>query len=604
MLCAVAESGSITPSSHERESRMQSFFGVLTPPDAPVRGNAAAVQAPAMAEEDGVTVALTGRPFWRGRTEAPASAAMAGEVLAAYRRDGVGLLERLHGGFALAIVESGRRSAVLAIDRMGIQRLAYAEADGGIVFSTSAEAVARHLNRTPGIDRQSLLSYLFFHMVPAPDSIYAGVRKLPAATVAEFTAGRLQLSRYWNPDFVEDQPGDYPALARELHDSLRIGVSAAAPGNESGAFLSGGLDSSTVAGVLSEVVPAPARTFSIGFGFADYDELSYARIANRRFGCAGHEYEITAADIVASFASIAEAYDEPFGNSSALPALYCAKLARRHGVTHLLAGDGGDELFAGNSRYAEQEVFERYGRVPAGARWLLEGGLKLIPAALTHGVLRKAKGYVAKARTPLPDRLETWNFMRQLGMAEVLDPDFLAAVAPDGPIEHMREVYRSAPARSNVNRLLYYDWQFTLADNDLRKVEAMCELGGIAVSYPMLHPDVVEMSNRVPPGMKMPGTELRDFYKRAMQGYLPDEIIHKKKHGFGLPFGLWLQQSSELRDLVYGNLSDLKRRHIIRDGFLDRLLDLHGADDARYYGVFIWVLAMLEQWFKAHEISA
>jgi asparagine synthase (glutamine-hydrolysing) len=131
----------------------------------------------------------------------------------------------------------------------------------------------------------------------------------------------------------------------------------------------------------------------------------------------------------------------------------------------------------------------------------------------------------------------------------------------------------------------------------------MCGLAGVAVSYPMLHPDVVEMSNRVPPGMKMPGTQIRDFYKRAMQGFLPDEIIHKKKHGFGLPFGLWLQQSGELRDLVFGSLADLRGRHIIREDFLDQLLHLHGAEDARYYGVFVWVLAMLEHWFKAHKIS-
>ncbi len=270
---------------------MQRFFGVLAPPGSVPQGNATAVEAPATAEADGVVVALAGRPFWRGRPEAPADGAMAREILDAYRRDGVRLLDGLHGGFSLAIVEPGRRSAVLAIDRMGIQRLAYAETEGGLVFSTSAEAVARHLDPTPRIDRQSVLDYLFFHMVPAPGSIFAGVRKLPAATVAEYADGRLKLSRYWNPEFVEDRPGDYPALARELHESLRVAVRAADPGGSSGAFLSGGLDSSTVAGVLSEVVPAPARTFSIGFGFPDYDELSYARIANRRFGCEGHEYD-------------------------------------------------------------------------------------------------------------------------------------------------------------------------------------------------------------------------------------------------------------------------------------------------------------------------
>lgn len=582
---------------------MQRFFGVVSCHGAAESGHAAVVEAPAMSIDEGVIVALAGRPFWRDRLEAPASAAMAQEILLAWRHEGIRLLNRLQGAFVLGIVEPRRQYALLAIDRMGIQRLAYAQTDEGFVFSTSAEDVARHLATTPAIDPQGLFHYLFFHVVPAPGSIFAGVRKLPAATLAEYSAGHLRIARYWHPEFIEDRCGDYRELQRELHVALRNAVRAAEPGDTSGAFLSGGLDSSAVSGVLSEILPAPARTFSIGFGFADYDELAYARAVNRRFGCAGHEYDVTAADIVAGFAPIAEAYDEPFGNASALPAYYCAKLARLHGVTHLLAGDGGDEVFAGNERYAEQEVFERYGRVPLAARQLLEASLKSIPAALTHGVIRKAKTYVAKAGVPLPDRLEVCNFLRILEVSEVLDPDFLAAITQEKPFEYMRDVFRAAPARSNVNRLLYYDWQFTLADEDLRKVEAMCALGGIAVSYPMLHPDVVEMSNRIPPALKMPGTALRDFYKRAMQGYLPDEIIHKKKQGFGLPFGLWLQRSNELRDLAFGNLGDLKQRHIIRGRFIDQLNQLHSTGDPCHYGVLIWVLAMLEQWLKAHRVS-
>jgi asparagine synthase (glutamine-hydrolysing) len=581
---------------------MQRFFGLAASSGTGPRPAGVVIEAPATAELDGIVVAVTGRPYWEGRSEALADWAIAREILDAYRERGTRLLETLHGSFALAIVEPARGIALLALDRMGVQRLAYAETPAGLVFSTSAEAVARHIAPTPALDRQAILDYLYFHMVPSPDTIFAGVRKLPAATLAEYTGGRLRLSRYWAPGFVEDRPGDFDPLARELRESLRTAVRAAAPGPASGAFLSGGLDSSTVAGMLSEVAP-PARTFSIGFGFPDYDELSFARIANARFGCVGHEYDVTADDIVASFAAIAEAYDEPFGNSSALPTYYCARLARQHDVTHLLAGDGGDELFAGNSRYADQVVFQHYERVPAAARALLEAGLRASPEPLARGVIRKARGYVAKANTPLPDRLEAWNFMHQIGMAEVLDPDFLAAIDANRPIRHMRDVYRSAPANSQLNRLLYYDWRFTLADNDLRKVEAMCDLAGVAVSYPMLHPHVVEMSTRVPPRMKMPGTALRDFYKRAMQGFLPDEIIHKKKHGFGLPFGLWLQQSKGLRGIVLGNLADLRRRRIVRDRFLDRLLDLHGAEDARYYGVFVWVLAMLEQWMKAHEVT-
>jgi asparagine synthase (glutamine-hydrolysing) len=151
--------------------------------------------------------------------------------------------------------------------------------------------------------------------------------------------------------------------------------------------------------------------------------------------------------------------------------------------------------------------------------------------------------------------------------------------------------------------MLYYDWQLTLADNDLRKVETMSALAGVRVTYPMLHPDVVELSTRIPPQLKMPGTRLRHFYKRAMAGYLPDEIIDKKKHGFGLPFGLWLQESPALREQIHDNLSSLRSRRIVRPQFIDRLLNLHGQDDARYHGVFIWVLAMLEQWLVEHDIA-
>jgi asparagine synthase (glutamine-hydrolysing) len=151
--------------------------------------------------------------------------------------------------------------------------------------------------------------------------------------------------------------------------------------------------------------------------------------------------------------------------------------------------------------------------------------------------------------------------------------------------------------------MLYYDWQYTLADNDLRKVETMSALAGVRVSYPMLHPDAVDVALAVPPRLMMPGMELRSFYKRAMRGFLPEEIISKKKHGFSLPFGLWLQDSPRLREQIHDNLSSLKSRRVIRPTFIDRLLDLHEGEDARHYGVFVWVLAMLEQWFHEHSVS-
>jgi asparagine synthase (glutamine-hydrolysing) len=355
---------------------------------------------------------------------------------------------------------------------------------------------------------------------------------------------------------------------------------------------------------LGAAIGAPARTFSIGFGYPEYDELPFARIAARHFGCRAEEYVVSGDDIVTALPLIAGAYDEPFGNSSALPVYCCLQLAKRHGVRHMLAGDGGDELFAGNSRYSEHQVFEHYQHVPSFLRrGLLEPLLAAMPQALAVGPLRKARNYVAKANTPLPDRLEVSNLVRVLGPSAFIHPDLLAAIDPEAPFRDMRAVWESAPASSLVDRMLWYDWQYTLSDNDLRKVGTMGALTGVAVSYPMLDAGVVEMSMSIPSDVKMPGTQLRRFYKQAMNGYLPDAIIHKKKHGFGLPIGFWLRDSKAVRDLIHGNLDGLRARRVVREDVIDKVLGMHNSEDAGYYGVFLWVLAMLEQWFQVHGLT-
>jgi len=557
-------------------------------------------------QRDGVLVACRGQPWfaadggkraWQG-FERPAD-----RLLDDYLRLGDGLLERLGGRFALAIIDTRRQRTLLAVDPMGIDRIAFAHDHGTLVFGTSAEAVARTPGRTVRLDPDALFDYLVLHMVPSPGTIFRGVRKLRPGWCATIERGVLTERRYWNQRFT-DARLPFESLRQQLHDDLREAVRACQPGSESGAFLSGGLDSSTVAGLLSEVGAGPARTFTIGFGHPDYDETEFSRAANARFGCDAHEYIVRGEDIADGFAKIARAYDEPFGNSSALPVYYCAKLAHDSGVSHLLAGDGGDELFAGNSRYAEQEVFERYRRLPGFIRrGMIEPVLGLWPRRLDFWLTRKGRGYVEKANVPLPARLETWNFLLRQGTATVLHPDFRSAIDEGGIFRRMQELWDATPGGDTLSHMLYYDWQHTLADNDLRKVETMSALAGVRVSYPMLHPQVVELAMRIPSSTLMPGAQLRDFYKRAMTGWLPDLIIHKKKHGFGLPFGLWLQETPRLRQQIDDNLSAFRSRGVVQPELVERLRHLHGQDDARYYGVFIWVLAMLEQWLQEHGVS-
>ena len=547
----------------------------------------------------GVTVALSGGPIWLDGAEA---ASPAEAVLAAYRARGTEMLASLSGRFAFAIWDQPGNRILVALDQMGIERLTYARLGDGLVFSSSAAAVAA----VPGVDStlrpQGLFDFLMLHMIPAPDTIYAGVSKLRPGTCAILENGRLRVERYWVPRFPQAAHASFAELRDGLLDALREAVVACRPDETTGTFLSGGLDSSTVAGMLARVSAQPPQTFSIGFGVDAFNEIEYARIASRHFGTIPHEYDVTPEDIVEAFTDIATAYDEPFGNSSAVPTYLCARLAARRGVQHLLAGDGGDELFGGNERYARQRIFEAYGRLPSGLRRnVIEPLFRGVDPELGIMPLRKVRSYLDQARIPMPERLESWNYMYRIDLGSMLEPDFRASVDPRAPLRTMAEVYGAAPSKRLLHRMLFYDWHYTLSDNDLRKVGSMCELAGVRVSYPMLDPRVIDLSLRVPPGMMQQGLALRSFYKKAMRGFLPDAVLAKTKHGFGLPFGVWLKTHAGLGELVYGLLGDFKSRRIVQPSFIDNLIIEHRAGHPGYYGYAIWDLAMLEAWLQAQS---
>jgi asparagine synthase (glutamine-hydrolysing) len=525
-------------------------------------------------------------------------------LLQAYRSKGDSFLSDLSGRFALALLDLEQQLVVLAVDPMGIERMCYSARRGGIVFGTSAEQIARCPGIAAGLNRQAVFDYLMMHIVPAPATVYEGVSKLRPGTAAVFKKGALSIRRYWQPQFEEGSP-DVAALRQELHDSLRSAVESCAPDATTGAFLSGGLDSSSVAGMLAKVRGPGAPTFSMGFGVDAYDELSYARIANKHFETKGHEYHVTADDIVTAFPKIAQAYDEPFGNSSAVPTYFCAKVAREHGMEHLLAGDGGDEIFGGNERYVRQQVFERYFDIPGWLRAGVVGPLaRAIPTNFPVGPLRKVRSYVDQASVRLPERFESWNFMYRQGAPNVFDAAFLSSVNPRGAIATMEEVYHELEGASLLNRMLFYDWHYTLADNDLRKVNTMCELAGIRVSYPMLDRRVIDLSLRVPSSVKISNNELRAFYKDAMSNFLPREILTKEKHGFGLPFGVWLKTHAPLRELIFGHPESLRRRKIVRSAFIDDIVKGHSIGDASFYGYPIWDMAMLDAWLTARGMPS
>ena len=412
--------------------------------------------------------------------------------------------------------------------------------------------------------------------------------------------GKLEVAPYWVPEFDDAAPWSFEREKLEFRQLLRNAVSAQLDGSKPACFLSGGTDSSTIAGMIGEVAGRPAATYSIGFEAEGYDEMEYARIAARHFRSEHHEYYVTPDDLVAAIPMAAAHFDQPFGNSSALPAYYCARVAREDGVSKLLAGDGGDELFGGNSRYATQRVFGWYDGIPAALRNAVLEPLFGHPLVAKMPLLRKGTSYIRQAKVPMPDRMETYNLLHRIGTREILNDAFLAAVDDAAGQRQRREVWQAARTGNLVNRMLAFDWRYTLAETDLPKVCGATQLAGIGVGFPMLDPGLLAVALRMPPNAKLKGLRLRWFFKEALRGFLPDEIITKKKQGFGLPFGVWATRHAGLRKLAEDSLSSLGTRSIVRPEFVRMLLTEHLPAHPGYYGEMVWILMMLEQWLRRH----
>lgn len=558
------------------------------------------------ATSHGYAAVLWGKPTFVD----PALAHVARESNAAFalieamQRFGTETCTKLTGGFAFALVHEATGEALLAIDRMGIHNLVYRPHAGGVAFGSTADCIRRFDKGPREIDWQSIYHYVHFHMIPGPATAILHEQRLLPGHCLHVREGEPKLIRYWQMQFVENEERPFKELREEFLGTLTQSVRRMSADAPTGAFLSGGTDSSTISGMLGQVTGKPAQTFSIGFAEQGYDEMEYARIAARHFKTAQHEYYVTPADIVETIPKLAAIHDQPFGNSSAVPTYCCARFARENGIQLLLGGDGGDELFGGNERYATQYRYTHYEAIPRAVRKsLLEPLARSMPGGALIPPIRWYRRLIELASMPMPDRMDAHNLLLRLGLDTVFTSDFIGRVDRDGPQRVMREVYDTAQAGSLINKMLAYDFQFTLADSDLPKVVKSCELAGLPVDFPMLDDPLVNFSARLTPRMKLKGTQLRHFFKESLRGFLPDAIITKSKHGFGLPFGPWIRTHKPLEELVMDNLSSLRRRGFIRPDFLDQLMGSHLREHAGYYGTMAWVLVMLELWFQENSIS-
>lgn len=550
---------------------------------------------------------VLGRPRWSD-PELASLAARSGDAAAlatAYRKYKTELFQFLQGPFAIALHDEAESESLLAIDRFGVHTMNYTVSTDPLVFASTADGVRRHPRVASTIDPQAIFNFLSFSVVPAPGTIYREQRKLLPAQYLHCRKGEARLGFYWQVPYRETakQPD---SLAEELHVLLRQAMRRAVEGRDIGgvgAFLSGGLDSSTVAGLLAGLSTTPAKSFTMYFGAEGYDEALYARKAVEHFALQAREHTLTPDEALALLPTLARDYDEPFANSSAIPAYYCARMARENGVGLLLAGDGGDELFAGNSRYATQLLLDRYFRVPASLRkGLIEPIVDAMPKALLLGPVRKIHKYVRLATTPMPDRMLAYEHLSEAEARAMFDSAVLREIDIHQPLAVAREVYNRPKAASMLARMLHLDLQLAIADNDLRKVRRMCRIAGVEVRFPFLDEDLAVFSAQIPADVLMKGGRLRAFYKDAMRGFLPQEILEKSKHGFGMPYDLWIKTNPGIRQLMTDCVASFRKRRYCNAGFIDALLTSADGGDPRSIGR-LWDIMMLELWLRERGLN-
>jgi asparagine synthase (glutamine-hydrolysing) len=518
-------------------------------------------------------------------------------------------VNRLRGTFAIILYDHKLGVLKAWTDHLGAERLVFADSQGFFAVATDTRLLLPLFAERPELDSAAIHEYLQYTCIPAPRTVYKGISRLEPGHQLSWSP--LLVAPYWHMTYPEvrerrpeaDWTSDTANAIRSAVAQSLLNVSS----SRLGCFLSGGTDSSSVTGLVSKLTQQSPRTFSIGFDDPRYNEIRYARIAATHNKAQHHEYFVTPDDILAVIEKAVPAYDEPFGNSSIVPTYYCARLAAENGVTHLLAGDGGDELFGGNSRYVDDRVFQRYHSIPGMLRRLLLEPAVSAGSSLTRlPVFDLASRYIRRSNIPVPDRFHSYSLLSSVAPLELFTPDFLATLVGHNPLAPARRHFSSASADNDLNRWLYMDLKMTIGDNDIRKVTVMSRLGGVTARYPLLDPTLAEFTGTIPADLKIRGSQLRYLFKKAMADVLPPEIITKSKHGFGLPYSVWLKEDRSLQEFTFDVLGSARcrQRGYFRKDLVDWLWEQYLSVHQTYFGDLLWEFLMLELWhLRQHDVA-
>lgn len=490
-----------------------------------------------------------------------------------YEERGIRFAEALRGMFAVAIWDARCRRIVLARDRFGIKPLYYSLSATRLGFGSELKTLVADPRFRREVDPDGLEAFLAYGCIPAPLTIFRDARKLPAGSVLtwEPSAG-VQIERFARPTAApadQMRAGDERELAREilerLRDSVRAHLIADVP---VGVLLSGGIDSAALTALAAEESGQPIRTFSIGFEERGFDERARARLVAERYGTDHHEL-VLRPDAAELLPLLADVFDEPFADSSAIPTYLVSRLARQH-VKVALSGEGGDELFGGYFNYVGHRLAPLVGRAAASMRPLVER----IPSSTSRSssLDYKAKHFVRGAGLPAVERHSVWkSILSSEQRAELLDPSRRGA----DPVDLLRTSYESSAGAEELARVMDLDLTTFLVEDMLVKTDRSSMANSLEVRVPFLDPAVTDLALAIPSRLKVRGLTKKAILRTAVAPLLPQEIVKGRKQGFSIPVAAWLRD--DLRPFMRDVLS---KETIVRQGFFDppaveRLIETH-----------------------------
>jgi len=516
-------------------------------------------------------------------------------IIHLYEEMGAGCVQKLRGMFGLAIYDKVKRKLILARDRLGKKPLHYALHNGNLYFASEIKSILAVAPELAEVNAQALLEYLYFGYVADPITVFTGIQKLPPGHLLEFENGKIGVRQYWDLPpydtyFPKSEEECLEELDRRLFEATRIRLISDVP---LGAFLSGGVDSSTVVAMMARASSGPVKTFSIGFTKDDFNEAHYARIVAQKFGTDHHEM-ILEPDVVQTVEHVTSSLEEPFGDSSMLPTYYVSQMARKH-VTVALSGDGGDEIFAGYDRYrihSDRRIFEY---IPGWARRFYRNRIfPLLPNTM------RGRKFSYNVSLPWQERyVDGLSFVpafeRDLPLLSDGFRDVLRRSEDPGNV--LRRYFTHSPAKDPVSQLLYVDTKTYMVADILTKVDRMSMLNSLEVRVPILDYELVEWAAGLSSAWKLRGRQLKYILlKLAERVGVPREALYRKKQGFALPLVHWMRH--ELKDMLTVLIEPrtLDRGYFAADG-VRKVINDHLLRGRTNTGP-LWRLLMFELWHR------